>query len=82
MTLGKMLRCLTAGFLFGVLAIGILPFLLIFNWAEMLGLSEYGASPLFMLAGQFLKRNAAPSDEEEERKAGERGTVERQGRNT
>jgi hypothetical protein len=54
MTLVKMLRNVSIGLLFGVLAIGLLPFMVIFNWAEMLNLVELETSPLFMLLGRFI----------------------------
>lgn len=54
MTLFKMLRNISIGLLFGVLAIGLLPFLVIFNWVEMLNLVELETSPLFMLLGRFI----------------------------
>jgi len=55
MTLGKMLRNVSVGLIFGILAIGLLPFLVIFNWAEMLNLVELETSPLFMLLGRFIR---------------------------
>jgi len=55
MTLGKMLRNISFGLIFGILAIGLLPFLVIFNWAEMLNLVELETSPLLMLLGRFIK---------------------------
>ncbi|WP_054026719.1 hypothetical protein [Bacillus sp. FJAT-28004] len=55
MTLGQMLRNVSIGLLFGILAIGLLPFLVIFNWAEMLNLVELETSPLFMLLGRFFR---------------------------
>lgn len=56
MTLGKMVRNISVGLLFGILAIGLLPFLVIFNWAEMLNLVELEASPLFLIFGRMLGR--------------------------
>jgi hypothetical protein len=55
MTFGQMLRNVSVGLLFGILAIGLLPFLVIFNWAEMLNLVELETSPLFMLLGRFFR---------------------------
>ncbi|OBZ08622.1 hypothetical protein [Bacillus sp. FJAT-26390] len=54
MTIAKMLRNVSFGLIFGVLAIGLLPFLVIFNWAEMLNLVELETSPLFILLGRFI----------------------------
>jgi membrane-associated HD superfamily phosphohydrolase len=56
MTLGKMVRSLSIGFIFGILAIGLLPFLVIFNFAEMLNIVELEASPLYMLLGRLIGR--------------------------
>ncbi|MDQ0059749.1 hypothetical protein [Paenibacillus harenae] len=67
MTVGKMVRNVLLGLIFGVLAIGLMPFLIVFNWAEMLNLAEFEASPLFMLLGRYIgqgKRNGK-SDEPE-----------------
>ncbi|MGO4347492.1 hypothetical protein AB4Z45_18555 [Paenibacillus sp. MCAF9] len=55
MTIGKMLRNVSVGLIFGILAIGLLPFLVIFNWTEMLNLVELETSPLFMLLGRFIR---------------------------
>ncbi|MGO4540257.1 hypothetical protein [Paenibacillus sp. 2TAB19] len=54
MTVGKMLRNVFLGLIFGVLAIGLMPFLIVFNWAEMLNLAEIETSPLLMLLGRFI----------------------------
>lgn len=56
MTLGKVIRSLSIGFIFSILAIGLLPFLVIFNWADMLNLAELETSPLFILIGRFVGR--------------------------
>ncbi|MEV5030491.1 hypothetical protein [Paenibacillus sp. LPE1-1-1.1] len=56
MPLGKMLRNISIGLIVGILAIGLLPFLVIFNMAEMLNLVELEASPLFMILGRFIGR--------------------------
>ncbi|RCW41773.1 hypothetical protein [Paenibacillus prosopidis] len=54
MTLGKIIRSLTIGLIFGILAIGLLPFLVIFNFAEMLNIVELETSPLYMLLGRLI----------------------------
>jgi len=54
MTLVKMLRNVSVGILFGILALGLLPFLVIFNLAEMLSLAELETTPLFMIIGRFI----------------------------
>lgn len=54
MSLGKMIRSLTIGLIFGILALGLLPFLVIFNFAEMLNIVELEASPLYMLLGRLI----------------------------
>lgn len=56
MTFGKMIRSLTIGLIFGILALGLLPFLVIFNCAEMLNIVELETSPLFMLLGRLIGR--------------------------
>lgn len=58
MTFGKMIRSLSIGLIFGILAIGLLPFLVIYNWAEMLSLVELETSPLFMLISRFTDRTS------------------------
>ncbi|MFF2093163.1 hypothetical protein [Paenibacillus sp. NPDC058174] len=54
MTLGKMLRNVSVGLIFGIIAIGLLPFLVIFNWVEMINVAEIEASPLFLIIGRFV----------------------------
>ncbi|NIK76564.1 hypothetical protein FHS15_001689 [Paenibacillus castaneae] len=54
MTVSKIIRSLSFGFIFGILAIGLLPFLIVFNWAEMLNFTELEASPLFLVATRFI----------------------------
>ncbi|GGD53635.1 hypothetical protein [Paenibacillus nasutitermitis] len=54
MTLGKFARSLSAGLIFGILAIALLPFLLVYNWAEMFGLIEMDSSPLFLLMTKWI----------------------------
>ncbi|SDW18531.1 hypothetical protein [Paenibacillus sp. CF384] len=51
MNAAKALRVLLFGFLIAVLAIGLLPFLVIYNWSELYGLSEVdnSYSPLTFL---------------------------------
>jgi len=40
MTLVKFMRCMTAGFILAILAIGLLPFLLVFFLTDVSGLSR------------------------------------------
>lgn len=54
MTISKIIRSLSFGFIMGILAIGLLPFIIIFNWAEMLSLTELEATPLFLVANKFI----------------------------
>ncbi len=49
MTLSNVFVRLMAGFLFAALALGLLPFLLIHNLAEVMGLSGLYTSPLVLL---------------------------------
>jgi hypothetical protein len=50
----KKILSVTFGLLFAVLAIGILPFLLIFSFVDMNGLSEAYPPPFFILP-KFLR---------------------------
>ncbi|WP_028609423.1 hypothetical protein [Paenibacillus harenae] len=59
MTFGKMLRSLSVGLLIGILAIGLLPFLLIVNGIELIGLTELESSPLYMLISRMTGRASA-----------------------
>ncbi|OMF34666.1 hypothetical protein BK133_11690 [Paenibacillus sp. FSL H8-0548] len=54
MLLGKMMRGISIGLLIGILVMGLLPFLVIFNWAEMQNIVELESSPLFMLLRRFV----------------------------
>ncbi|MBD2870952.1 hypothetical protein [Paenibacillus arenilitoris] len=56
MTVGQMLRSLAAGLLIGIFALGLLPFLIVLNGMELLGLAELEASPLYMLLGSVTGR--------------------------
>lgn len=68
MLLGKMIRGISIGLLIGILAIGLLPFLIIFNWAEMQSLVELESSPLFMLLGRFIRPTPAKKIESKQKK--------------
>ncbi|CAM4341126.1 hypothetical protein FHS16_002567 [Paenibacillus endophyticus] len=62
MTLGQMIRNISIGLILGILAIGLLPFLVIFSWAEMQSLIEFETSPLFMMIGRFIGRKPSKDD--------------------
>lgn len=49
MTLSKILIRMSLGFVFALIALGLLPFLVIFSWAELLGVSELYTSPLLLI---------------------------------
>ncbi|MBD2844256.1 hypothetical protein IDH44_03565 [Paenibacillus sp. IB182496] len=71
MTIGKLARNVTVGFVIGLLALGLLPFLLIYNFAELVNGVELDATPLFLLMRKWLgdgpseaaKADAAASDD-------------------
>ncbi|WP_308639513.1 hypothetical protein [Paenibacillus silvisoli] len=48
---GKIVRFLVFGFLLAVLAIGLLPFLVIYSWSDMYGITEIepASTPLTVL---------------------------------
>jgi hypothetical protein len=50
----KTILSVAYGFLFGILAIGILPFLLIYAFVDINGLSDVYPPPFFLLPG-FLR---------------------------
>lgn len=54
MTWGNAVRCLSVGFLFGIFAIGLLPFLVILGWADFFNVVELEASPIFLFMGKFI----------------------------
>ena len=54
MTLGQWVRNLSAGLLFGILAIGLLPFLLVYNCADLLGIIELESSPIALLLTKII----------------------------
>lgn len=60
MTVGKAARSLLVGLLFGILALGLLPFLAIYNWAELLSL-DLETSPLFMLIAKLASTSPVKS---------------------
>lgn len=64
MLLGKMMRSLSVGLLVGIFAIGLLPFLVIYNWAEMYGMIDLDTAPLFLLVRKFIigSSKAKPSN--------------------
>ncbi len=60
MSLRKALLCIFAGFVFAVLVIGLMPFLTVYSWSEMTGLSELYSSPL-MLLNKLYRKNKESS---------------------
>ncbi|MGO4545817.1 hypothetical protein AB4Z29_13545 [Paenibacillus sp. 2TAB23] len=62
MTLGQMIRNISIGLIIGIVAIGLLPFLVIFSWAEMQSLIEFETSPLFMMIGRFIGRKTSKDE--------------------
>ena len=62
MTVGKAARSILVGLLFGILALGLLPFLAIYNWAELLSL-DLETSPLFMLIAKLASTTSVRSKE-------------------
>ncbi|WNQ10259.1 hypothetical protein MJA45_21950 [Paenibacillus aurantius] len=61
MTLGKAFRCMVVGFLFAVLALGLLPFLAAYELFQPIGLGEgfheYVLSPLYQFAINFIEQS-------------------------
>jgi hypothetical protein len=54
MTVGKFVRSVTVGFLLAVFAIGLLPFLFVYNFTEVTGLTDLDTSPLILFIGKFI----------------------------
>ncbi len=54
MPIRSILLSVSLGLLAAILVIGLLPFLVILSWSEMLGISEYYTSPLILL--NFLNK--------------------------
>lgn len=44
-----MIHSFSIGIMFAVIVMGLLPFLLIFSWAEISGISELCVSPLILI---------------------------------
>ncbi|UVI32015.1 hypothetical protein [Paenibacillus spongiae] len=54
MTMGKWMRYITAGMLLGILVIGLLPFLLVYSMADLLGTIDLDSSPLSLLFTKLI----------------------------
>ncbi|MFC5529389.1 hypothetical protein [Cohnella yongneupensis] len=54
MTLAKMMRCMTAGLILAILAIGLLPFLLVYFLTDVSGLSDFDTTPIYTLVNKFI----------------------------
>ena len=55
MTLMKIVRCMTVGLVLAILAIGLLPFLLVFFLTDVSGMSELAdATPIYTLVNKFI----------------------------
>ncbi|MBW7457720.1 hypothetical protein ACFOLF_29175 [Paenibacillus sepulcri] len=69
MTIGKIARSLSVGILFAILGIALLPFLLVYNWADMFGLIDLDSSPLMLFMAKWLgnspKKASVPPDQTE-----------------
>lgn len=61
MTWGYAVRCLSVGFLFGIFAIGFLPFLVIMGWAEIFNVIELETSPMFLFFGKLISKPSTTS---------------------
>lgn len=55
MTMAKLARCLSVGFLFAIIGIGLLPFLFVYFLTDINGLTEFDTTPLYVLITKFLK---------------------------
>ena len=64
MRIGKIFLSFSLGFLLAALAIGLLPFLLIFNLADVAGYSELFTSPLFLIDKLYKDRNQKEQNED------------------
>jgi hypothetical protein len=53
-TFGKAVRCFSVGLIIGIVCIGLLPFLVIYSYAEIFDLFESETSPILMLIGKLI----------------------------
>lgn len=52
---GRMVRSLTFGLAIAVVAIGLLPFLVVFLMSDLSGLIELDPTPFFAFASKFIR---------------------------
>ena len=54
MALAKLILCMTVGLILAIVAIGLLPFLLVFLVMDASGMSELDPTPIYTLVNKFI----------------------------
>lgn len=54
MTFGKLIRSFTVGMVMALLAIGLMPFLLIFLLSDISGLTDFDSTPIVTVVSKFI----------------------------